>query len=363
MMRVVWPVAGVLWAAAIALPGCNKDKAEDTSESSATGSGSGSGSGGTTEPDDARLVHDSQFALTVENSPALVTRTSTADYTVEATQDELSGFIRYAEQDSTGAETCTAVLTIRPEVDEPNPHGDTGAPAPEPAPPCDGCTMWHYAHTDLAITSGECTFGSLTTALDQSIDLVNVSNRLVVYDEPATSSLLISIEDATGEPVTDVLNLTAAGTATFDGSILSGQNIDTAETPVHWRDCLSATSGITGILTPGTLALSHTLACPAGVDVGTRVVSVWERDLVFSQQITAGIMTTVDAVDLYLRTPDGCLAAVDLRPTSCLGASSNLCMSLEHTVATGGNHALLVVHRGCTAEGLEYSFDARVHQL
>ena len=159
------------------------------------------------------------------------------------------------------------------------------------------------------------------------------------------------------------LDLTQAGTATFDGSTLSGQNTESASTYAHWRDCESPSADITGILTPGTLSLEHTLACPAGTEPGTPVVSIWERDLEFTQQITAGIMTTVDAVDFRLRTPDGCLTSVRPLPASCISASTSLCMSLEHTVAVGGNHALLVIHRGCTTEGLGYSFDARVHQL
>ena len=362
MKHTMWTRTGLVWMLALAVPGCSKDKTKDTAEATATGDGTGSGSDGTTEPVDDRLVHDSEFALTVENAPVSITRTTQAVYAVEMTPESLSGFINYTEQDESGATTCSAVLTLRPEPIDTDPYGDTGAPAPEPPPPCESCTMWHYAHTDVSITSGDCAFGSVGTGLDQWTDLVNVPNTLLVHDKAGTSSFIVDILDSAGELIIAV-EVTGSDTATFDGAALSGQNTVPATTFTHWRNCSSPTAGVTGILTPGDLSLGHTLACPTGVEPGTPVVSVWERDLAFTQQVTAGIQTTVDAVDLYLRTPDGCLAAVEPSPTSCINATSTLCMSLEHTVGVGGNHALLVVHRGCTTEGLDYSFDARVHQL
>jgi hypothetical protein len=362
MMRTLWQTTGMVLTLGLAMSACGKDDAKDTSDAATTGSGSGSGSDGTTDPTPDVIVHDSQFVLTVQNDPVSTARVSTAAYTVEMTADTLSGFIRYSEQDDAGVETCAAVLTIRPQAADIDPHGDTGAPAPEPEIPCDSCTVWHYAHTDLSVTSGDCTFGSVTTALDQASALVNVPNTLLLYDESGTSTLKVDELDPSGAAM-DSVDLTAAGTATYDGSSLSGQNTESATTYTHWRRCESFSTGVTGVLTPGDLALTDNLACPAGVDPGTPVVSIWERDLIFSQQLTAGIMTTVDAVDFFLRTPDGCIAAVEPSPTSCIDATTSLCQSLEHTVATGGNHALLVVHRGCTTEGLDYSFDARVYQL
>ncbi len=362
MMRTLWQTTGMVLTLGLSLSACGKDDTKDTAGGQTTSDGSGSGSDGTTDPGDGALVHDSQFVLTVQNAPVSTARVSTAEYTVEMTVDTLSGFIRYSEQDESGAAQCSAVLTIRPQPEDIDPHGDTGAPAAEPEPPCESCTFWHYAHTDLSVTSGECTFGSVTTALDQASELVNVPNTLLLSDEGGTSMLHVKVLDATGAALHSV-DLTAAGTATYDGRALSGQNTESATTYTHWRRCESFSTGVTGVLTPGNLSLTDNIACPAGTDPGTPVVSIWERDLIFSQQLTAGIMTSVDAVDLFLRTPDGCIAAVEPSPTSCVDATTSLCQSLEHTVVTGGNHALLVVHRGCTAEGLDYSFDARVYQL
>ncbi len=356
---MVFMVLGLAQAAA-----CGKDKADDTASATTTGNGSGSGDDGTTDTSDPVLVHDSEYALVVQNEPVYTAVQSTAEYHVELTPETVSGFILYTEQDDSGTELCSAVLTMRPEAFESDPH-DTGSAPVVPTPDCDGCTMGHFAHTDVSVTSGDCAFGSSFTALDQASEFFNASGTFAIYDNADSNAITIDMFDSAGE-IVQIIDITGPGTATFSSGALTGENTDSGNVLNHWRSCSQSNTGAINTLTPGEISLIDTLACPSGVAEGTPTVSIWERDLAFGQQVTAGILTSVDAVDLYLRTPDGCLSTVQPSPISCVEAStgaSALCQSLEHKVAQGGPHAILVVHRGCTAAGLDYRFDARVQTL
>ena len=341
---------------------CGDDKSDDTDTSGTTGGG---GPDDTSEPGDTdtpAIVHESGFGLTTDDGPLEASRTSTAEYAVHIDADTVGGFVRYSEQAADGTETCAAVLTVRPSPPSIDPHVDTGDPADPAAPPCTDCSVYHFGHTDLTVTSGTCTFGSTLTGLDQARSLELVSTELLFMVDTAGTGLTVEVREYGAEPSTAGLELPilAAGSATFDGSTLAGTNSETTTTALPWLDCAAAGYGTTNTLVPGQLSLSETLACPDGGVAGDGAVDVWEHQIEFGETLNVGVASADPGVALYLRAPSGCL--IDLVPTAtgCLGSTSDYCQSIEHTATVGGLYGAVVVSTACSTDGTAYAFDARV---
>ena len=329
------------------LIGCGDDKATDSADGAGSG-GAGSGSGTTdTDTPSGSLVHESGFALTIDDIETSATRTSTATYAVDVTSEGVSGFISYSETDGAGAEACSAVFNVR-----------TVLPDAADAAACADCDFGHFVQTDVSSTDGVCTFPSALVALDQapSFDRTFVDLVFSVHDDGTT--LRVSITE--GEAAVEV-PMFAAGTATFDGTSLLGTNEESTPVLNYWDGVCVDGGSFTQYATmiPGELALSDNLSCPDGVSDGTTVYDTWEREVDHGKTVTAAVRSPDQSVFLYLLGPDDCITAPASLAESCTGSASAYCQSIERLAINGGPYTA-VVEGPCSGDGPVYEFDARI---
>jgi hypothetical protein len=338
-----------------ALAACSGESDKDTQSVGAQGTG-GSGTTDNT-PGSSTLSHESGFSLTTDDAASRLAITATASYAADVSADGVNGFVAYTETDASGSETCSTVLSLRTVFPEPDPHTDTASPSPADALPCSDCDYGHFVQTDASSITGSCTFPSSLVGLDQVAGFDHGFTDLVfaVYDGGTTLKVMVNSDPPVEIPLFE------AGTATFGGGTLQGTNTETAEVVDFWDGSCTDDGAFAQYFTmiPGELALSDSLACPAGVAEGTTVYDTWERVVEHGYSMTTAIRAADQSLFIYLVAPNECLAQTGTLAQSCDGAGSAYCQSIELLAQEGGPY-VAVIEGPCTTTGVIYEFDARV---
>jgi len=336
--------------------GCGGDKDGDSGEGS-SGEGSGSGSGGDTDDsgDSGPLTHESDFALLEDDSPIYDRVYSAASFHLDVRDiSGVEGFVTYTETDGDGSETCSAVLSVNTAEDTVD---------------CGDCDWEVGARTDLSVQSGTCILADSETALDHARGLSSggFGLQLSHYEDASvggstySEAVTIGTFDTVSLALDESVVFGAGDVGTYDSltGALTGDLSAVTDYTLGWLECGSVPVGAAGNLTPGELSVSEDLACGTPDDFGTHTVDHWTRDLVFGQIVTVGIRSQSSDVDLFLRSPDGCLALESGPAEPCLDDATTWCKSFEYTITTGGSYTALVALTGCS-ESINYQFDARV---